>query len=340
MRKNAWPRITPAPQVLINCVLGSSCNGGQPGSVYTYGHRYGIPDETCQNYEAVNGKCKPLGRCETCEPKKGCSPVSDERAQLLFVGDHGTVRGADNIKAEVFARGPVGAGIDATPELEAYTGGVFSQKKLLPMANHEVSITGWGVDEAGTEYWHVRNSWGQYWGEAGFFRIQMHTDNLGIERECDWGVPELRPKQGDTVKMAATSAAAVVQQERAPVHIKHVRNAVRFGATKHSHVISPLPHTYIDPAEIPESFDPRSVHGMDMTTISRNQHIPQYCGSCWAHGTTSALSDRIKLKRQGKFPDIQLSPQVLVRRTPPARSFRSRIHGSTLHGLVSLVCGR
>ena len=36
------------------------------------------------------------------------------------------------------------------------------------------------------------------------------------------------------------------------------------------------------------------------------------CGSCWAHGTTSALADRLKLMRQGRFPDINLSPQVLV----------------------------
>ena len=36
------------------------------------------------------------------------------------------------------------------------------------------------------------------------------------------------------------------------------------------------------------------------------------CGSCWAMGTTSALSDRIKLMRNGAFPDINLSPQVLI----------------------------
>jgi len=31
-----------------------------------------------------------------------------------------------------------------------------------------------------------------------------------------------------------------------------------------------------------------------------------------AHGTTSALSDRIKVMRKRAFPDIQLSPQVLI----------------------------
>ena len=35
-------------------------------------------------------------------------------------------------------------------------------------------------------------------------------------------------------------------------------------------------------------------------------------GSCWAFGATSALSDRIKILRRAKWPDMLISPQVLL----------------------------
>jgi cathepsin X len=76
------------------------------------------------------------------------------------------------MKAEIYARGPIGCGIDATNGLEAYTGGIYSEKKIFPMINHEVAVVGWGFDNATqTEYWIGRNSWGTYWGENGFFKI-------------------------------------------------------------------------------------------------------------------------------------------------------------------------
>ena len=59
---------------VLSCVcvcLCVWCAGGNPGGVYEYIHDNGIPDETCQNYEARDGKCKPLGVCETCSPGSG-----------------------------------------------------------------------------------------------------------------------------------------------------------------------------------------------------------------------------------------------------------------------------
>lgn len=28
-----------------------------------------------------------------------------------------------------------------------------------------------------------------YWGEQGFFRIKMNSNNLGIEKNCIWAIP-------------------------------------------------------------------------------------------------------------------------------------------------------
>jgi len=105
------------------------------------------------------------------------------------VSQFSSVRGADKMKYEIYARGPIACGIDATSKFEAYSGGIYEEKKEFVMINHIISVVGWGVSSEGEEYWIGRNSWGNYWGETGFFRIKMHSDNLGIETSCYWAVP-------------------------------------------------------------------------------------------------------------------------------------------------------
>jgi len=305
LRNNAWPQINLSPQVLINCNGGGNCEGGDPSGVYAYAEQTGIPDETCQNYEAVDGQCVPTGVCETC----GSNCTAVDKYPLYKVSQYGSVSGADQMKAEIFSRGPIGCGIDATDGLDAYTGpGIYSEVNLFPSINHEISVAGWGVED-GTEYWWMRNSWGTYWGIHGYAKIKMHQDNLAIETDCDWGVP-IVPQVVPTTTHHHRRRHS--KKQKLSFFDKSRPGVVISSGIPSSVISSPLPSSYIDADDLPLSFDPRNIDGLDYTTINRNQHIPQYCGSCWAHATTSALSDRIKLLRKRAFPDIQLSPQVLI----------------------------
>jgi cathepsin X len=94
----------------------------------------------------------------------------------------------NQIKAEIFARGPVSAAIHGPP-LHSYHGGVFSNDTAPKNTTHVVSIVGWGVSSENIPYWHCRNSWGQYWGEMGFFRIELGKNVLGIESSIAWATP-------------------------------------------------------------------------------------------------------------------------------------------------------
>jgi len=71
-------------------------------------------------------------------------------------------------------------------------------------------------------------------------------------------------------------------------------------------------------APLPRTFDWRSVGGRSFVTSDVNQHIPQYCGACWIHGTTAALNDRIKAMRNAQWPDVMLGRQAIMNCVPAA----------------------
>lgn len=100
--------------------------------------------------------------------------------------------------AEILARGPVAVSINGKA-IHNYEGGIISDMSLKDLeTTHAVSIFGWNIDTlTNSSHWIVRNSWGEYWGEMGTFRVVMGHNLLGIESRVAWATPGLFTKRND-----------------------------------------------------------------------------------------------------------------------------------------------
>jgi cathepsin X len=163
--------VIPAIQVMINCGNAGTCNGGDSNAANAWVYKNGIPDVTCQQYQAKNMACNDMNTCMTCDhdASVGCYPITSY--PKITVSEYGTARGDDEIMSEIYNRGPVSAYINAEC-IETYTSGVNMYDTCnTRTTNHAIQLNGWGVTPEGVKYWIGRNSWGTYWGMKGFFYI-------------------------------------------------------------------------------------------------------------------------------------------------------------------------
>jgi len=204
MRKDEWPEIVLSPQHMLSCGDAGSCRGGNHFLAYRWLKEAGVTDETCAPYQAKDfttseidedgddmrqHHCTPMRQCKDCKHSGGCYAVKSPAKYR--VTEYGRSIGEAEMKAEIMKRGPIACGVAVTDSfMKDYKGGVFEDMTNERKIRHVVSVLGWGEALDGTKYWIGRNSWGTYWGENGFFKIVRGKNNLMIESECAWAVPE------------------------------------------------------------------------------------------------------------------------------------------------------
>jgi cathepsin X len=349
-RNGAYPEIDIAPQTVLDCDhMDNGCYGGDPVTVYRFISENNATSETCNLYLAqgwykTGRTCTASSYCSTCSPDSGCAPV--DKYETFGISQYGSITGEQQMIAEL-QRGPIVCGVAVTEGFEAYRGGIFSDPTNATDIGHAISVVGYGQDSStGEKYWIGRNSWGTWWGEErGFFRIKRGIPNgegnLCIECDCSFGVPTgFKPSTRIPLKVGVSSSVAA---ELAPnveqTSTKRLVDAPRFHwqaspaspakgvyhdearpGVKRSN--PPIPEVVTKPrpwevaelrASVPTAWDWRNVSGVDYTTWNKNQHLPVYCGSCWAQGTTSALSDRISIALGNPaVAQINLAPQVII----------------------------
>ena len=91
----------------------------------------------------------------------------------------------------LYKNGPIAVSFEVYNDFIHYKSGIYQHTKFadelnrfnpFDLTNHVVLLVGYGQDPvSGLKYWVVENSWGERWGEDGFFRIIRGTDECGIE---------------------------------------------------------------------------------------------------------------------------------------------------------------
>jgi len=77
------------------------------------------------------------------------------------------------------SRQPVTVGIQSNQYgFKYYKSGVMTGTCGTAL-DHAVLVVGYGTED-GVDYWKIKNSWGSYWGEGGYIKIERGSNKCGV----------------------------------------------------------------------------------------------------------------------------------------------------------------
>ncbi|KAF7837943.1 thiol protease aleurain-like [Senna tora] len=163
--------ISLSEQQLVDCAAAFNnfgCNGGLPSQAFEYvKYNGGLETEQSYPYTAEDGACK-------FSPSNVAIQVHDS----INI----TLGAEDELKHAVALVRPVSVAFEAVNSFSFYKSGVYTSNTCGTKptdVNHAVLAVGYGV-ENGIPYWLIKNSWGDSWGDHGYFKMEMGKNMCGI----------------------------------------------------------------------------------------------------------------------------------------------------------------
>jgi len=153
-----------SPQQIVDCsdidpYDNAGCGGGNPNSTFQYIIDNKLCSEKDYPYKSIKGNCK---KCNPVAKVSGFVNVPDEKSMF-----------------ETLKRTVISIAIEAdTQVFQFYSSGVFDDDSCGTNLDHAVVLVGYGTDDK--DYWILRNSWGETWGEKGYMRIVRNKNMCGL----------------------------------------------------------------------------------------------------------------------------------------------------------------
>ena len=156
-------------QEFVSCDYGLTknlgCNGGLMDKAFEWAKTTAIPTEADYPYTAGTGT------------RGSCDKTKAEGASLLVsTYTDVPVNDADQLKAALDKQ-PVSVAIEADKlAFQMYTSGVLTGTSCGTNLDHGVTAVGYGTED-GVEYFLVKNSWGASWGDGGYVKIGVESED-------------------------------------------------------------------------------------------------------------------------------------------------------------------
>ncbi|XP_009354165.2 low-temperature-induced cysteine proteinase [Pyrus x bretschneideri] len=156
--------ISLSEQELVDCdtTYNEGCNGGLMDYAFEFIIKNGgIDSEEDYPYKGYDAACDPY--------RKNARVVSIDTYEDVPVNSEEALKKA-------VANQPIAVAIEGGGrDFQLYYSGVFTGRCGTDL-DHGVTVVGYGTDK-GLDYWIVRNSWGESWGEKGYIRMQRNLGN-------------------------------------------------------------------------------------------------------------------------------------------------------------------
>ncbi|XP_075198809.1 procathepsin L-like [Anomaloglossus baeobatrachus] len=156
-------------QQLVDCDgVNDGCCGGMPTDALEYISRNGLMKAKDYEYSEKKFTC-------LYKPKNAIN---------VNVTKHYVLPQEDNMASSVALDGPITVLIDASSDLMEYSEGIFDGE-CTEEINHAVIAVGYGTEydeetDENVDYWIVKNSWGEDWGENGYIKMKRNINQCGI----------------------------------------------------------------------------------------------------------------------------------------------------------------
>jgi len=150
-------------QELIDCGHSGGYVGLTLNKYYKDNH-YNAASEESYPYKGSSGSCR-----------RSSSALTKAKLKQVICPDNNPGGNQDNVLANLMKYGPGGFLVDASC-LSGYRGGIISNcPKKAGAIDHATLVVGAGEDN-GVPYFIVKNSWGESFGESGYYRVKRNTN--------------------------------------------------------------------------------------------------------------------------------------------------------------------